>query len=96
MILRGFRVDPESWRGSCLMFDRSQIEEGFGHECPYWCERCGPIRDLTYYMTYRQTWETPEEGDDCCDRCGSADTGEIDGHEAFKLVKRSFRVIRCA
>ena len=82
-------LDNEHWRYSALMYDRALLDDDqFGAEFPYWCERCGPIRDLTYYMTHRQTWETPEEGDDCCDRCGSCDTGEMDGHEAFSLVKR--------
>ena len=84
-------LDNKHWRYSALMYDRSMLDDDqFGADLPYWCGRCGPIRNLTYYMSHRATWETPEEGDDCCDRCGSSDTGErdADGHEAFSLVSR--------
>ena len=58
-----------------MAFDRSSIEDGtFGSVAPYWCDNCGPQWEAPeYHMTYRQTLESPEEGEDYCQGCNCSE-----------------------
>lgn len=78
---------------------RMDIPDGeFGYVGKNWCDDCGRgfDDDLEYHMTYRQTWEQPEEGIEVCPHCGSENAGENQQDHDLRLVKRfSVKLIKC-